>query len=374
MTQDQVRRETAGETYPDEIDLVDVFRFLYKEKWKLVGGAVLGGVIGFGIVKAGPNSYETKFSVKQEGPLTSSAIPLERINATLQVVTGSSEMISDALVKVSKDYPEFEKAISDRGWKIDQLAQQLAAAKPQDRLVKLEAGPTPKSFVLSLSFPTKVFGEQAPLVGLSILNQLAIASNQQKLEEQTQEPSSNSENGASEHFLAIQKFTETTVKLGALEARLLAEAPSMIQNYISSDGFAGSGSPLEAQFARIRFLLGIKADRSKDDSKTVESLQNEFVGLEEKALSASISLDIANESQKELIKKNLQATPNDTLPTFATKVKSPAEFIKFEAQAKKLNLGLLAGIFLGGMLSFMGILAKRFLGENWKRIVSDESK
>ena len=44
MTQDQVRRETAGETYPDEIDLVDVFRFLYKEKWKLVGGAVLGGV------------------------------------------------------------------------------------------------------------------------------------------------------------------------------------------------------------------------------------------------------------------------------------------------------------------------------------------
>ncbi len=374
MAQDKSRPEFANESYPDEIDLVDVFRFFYKEKWLLLGGALLGGLIGFIIVKAKPGQYETKFTVKQEYTASSVAIPLERLNATLQVVTGSPDMIAEALQKVAQEFPEFEKALSEKNMKISEFAQTLAAAKPQDRIVKLEAGASPKYSVLSLSLPFKVLGEQAPAMGVSILNHLAMVSNQEKLEEQNLESPKSPGDSPSEHSLAMVRFTEASGKLGALEAKLLSEVSPLLQNYVSSAGFAGSTSPLEAQFARIRFLLGIKADKNKGDANAITAIQNEFLELREKVSSAQVTLDLANEAERELIKKNLQVTPNDTLPQFVSTAKSPSDLIQLEKQSKKVNLGLLAGIFLGGMLSFMGILTKRFLGDNWQRIIAADPK
>jgi len=374
MAQDKIQPELGSNSYPDEIDLVDVFRFLFKEKWFLLGGALLGGLIGFAIVKAKPGQFETKFTVKQENTASSAAIPPEKLNATLQMITGSPELMAKALLKVSQEFPEFEKSLSERNLKAEDFAKILAAEKPQDRIVKLEAGASPKYQVVSLSLPFKILGEQAPAIGISILNHLSMVSNEERLEEQNQQDARKIGTSISEHSIAMARFTEASSKLGALEAKLLSEVSPSLQNYISSAGFAGSGLPLETQFARIQFLLGVKADRNKGDRKAMVASQNDFLELQERAFSARIALDLANDSQRELKKKNLQVAPNDLLPLFGSTAKSPADLIQLESQSKKVNLGLLAGIFIGGMLAFMGILTKRFLGDNWQRIIADETK
>lgn len=369
MGQDQSRREALSEQYPDEIDLVDVFRFFYKEKRILVLGALLGGLIGFIVVKMMPVNYTAKFAVKVENQRSPNLGTLEAINAALLQATSSPDTIATALNEAGNSLPEFARALKSQGLNNENLSKKLAAAKPGDRIVKLEAGISPTSFLLTVTLPNKLEGVDLPRLGVVLLNSIAKDLNADALADQAGNASFHDSPAESEsvYFKELEAYTELTGKLAALEARLLSQTTDLVLRHIESHGFAGTANPQEAQFARIRFLLGLKAD-TKKPSEDPKTLQKEFVNLQQQVLLAQQKIELANEANK----KNGQSTVKLSFPSFIFTPRASGDLTQLVPQSKKSMLGLVAGIFLGGMLSFMGILAARFFKENWQRITADE--
>ncbi len=376
MGQDLNRREASSEQYPDEIDLVDVFRFFYKEKRILVLGALLGGLIGYAAIKIMPVTYSAKMAVKVENQRSPNLSTLEALNTSLLQATSSSEAVSSALSDAARNLPDFARAIDSQGLSLEDLSKKLAAAKPQDRIIKLEAGLTPTNFMLSLTLPFKIEGVDLSLLGTSLLNSFAKQLNVDALADQSDNLENQGKNQPTEksqsnletpYFRELENYTEVTGKLAALEARLLSQASELVKRHIESQGFSGSANPQEAQFARIRFLLGLKAESQKSGEVESKSLQREFVSLQEQALVTQQKIDSVIEASK----KNSQTTVKSLFPNFVSAAKVSGEPSKLEPQSKKSSLGLIAGIFLGGMLSFMGLLATRFFKDNWQRITAD---
>jgi len=370
MGQDQKRPEALSEQYPDEIDLVDVFRFFYKEKKILLLGALLGGLIGFIAVKMMPVNYTAKFAVKVENQRSPNLGALEAINAALLQATSSPDTIATALNEAGKSLPEFARALETQGLSIDNLAKKLAAAKPGDRMVKLEAGISPTSFLLSVTLPNKLEGVDLPRLGVTLLNNIAKDLNADALADQAGDATTDDIPAESEsvYFKELEAYTELTGKLAALEARLLSQTTDLVLRHIESQGFAGTANPQEAQFARIRFLLGLKADHKKSSDDDAKTLQKEFVSLQQQVLLAQQKIELANEANK----KNGQSTVKLSFPSFVSTARASGDPTQLVPQSKKSMLGLVAGIFLGGMLSFMGILAARFFKDNWQRITANE--
>ena len=385
MGQDLNRREASAEQYPDEIDLVDVFRFFYKEKRTLLLGALLGGLIGYAAIKIMPVTYSAKMAVKVENQKSPNLSTLEALNTALLEATSSSEAISLALSEAARNLPDFARAMESQGLSVEDLSKKLAAAKPQDQMVKLEAGLSPASFMLTLALPFKIEGVDLSLVGSSLLNSFAKQINADALEDQTgtvkgqtgtlkgqgsHEPNEKSPAQTdTPYFRELVTYTEITGKLAALEARLLSQSSDLVLKHLESPGFASMANPQEAQFARIRFLLGLKAEAKKSGDGESKTLQREFVSLQEQALVTQQKIDAVVEASK----KNGQVTVKSFFPNFVSAAKIPGEPSKLEAQSKKSSLGLIAGIFLGGMLSFMGLLATRFFKDNWQRITAEGS-
>lgn len=359
-----------AEPYSDEIDLIDILRFVFQEKKKLISFGLLGAILGFAIMALLPGQALLVSSVKVDLEKSLNQVPFDSLKTALGSATSDPRVVEAGIQIALDNDPEFKKSLSEKGLSMSDLAAQVSQEKLGHRIIEIEPGSNPNAYTLKVNLPRQISFVEQDKVAILILNGIVQAYNEDNRRQQLAQERMRATVDPSPYTLALDNFTTISGKLADIETTLIEMVPEWIVKHVQSSGFAPSATVLEAQFARVRFLIGIAETRGKMKAEQLKKLRSSFLELQDNLGAAQLELDVASEAKRELFKKNLPLIQKDPLPLFQSSAPAGKSVVKAQQSSKKQLIAAIAGGLMGVFACFFLIIVSRFFRQNWTKITA----
>ena len=357
-----------SDRYSDEIDLIDILRFIFQEKKKLIAFGAVGAMLGFVLMTILPGKSQIVSSVKVDVEKSLNQVPFESLKTALDNAATDPSVVEAGIQNALNNNSEFKKTFSEKGISAQDLVVQVSGEKAGNRIIEIENGNNLSTFLLKVNLPRELSYVEPDKVAILILNGIVQAYNLESRRQQSAQDSLRSTMAPTAYTLALDNFTTISGKLADLETTLMDLVPESTVRHVQSSGFAPGASVLEAQFARVRFLMGVAESKGRLRIEQRKKLQATFLELQDSLGAAQLELDVAAEAKKELLKKNLPLIQKDPLPFFKPTLSSGRSLIKLKQSYKKQFIAAFAGSLVGIFVCFFVIILSRFFKENWMKI------